>query len=46
MNLASENRRTRYLDSNSDPGFSSFSMSLILADRPDEGQATDSGFKR
>jgi hypothetical protein len=46
MDSTSENRQTRYQDSNSDPGFSFLRMSLILGDRPDEGQATDSGFKR
>jgi hypothetical protein len=46
MDFTSENRRARYLDSNSEAGFSAFSMCLILADRPDEGQATDSGVKR
>lgn len=45
MEFTSENRRTRYLDSNSYLGFSSFGMSLILVDRPDEGEAT-AGFKR
>jgi hypothetical protein len=44
MNLACDNRRLRYLDSKTDPGFSSLRWNLILADRPDEGQATNSGF--
>ena len=47
MDLAFENRRARYLDSNPDTVFSSvLRRSLSLVERPDEGQATNSGFKR
>jgi hypothetical protein len=44
MNLACDNRRLRCLDSKTDPGISSLRWSLILADTPDEGQTTNSGF--